>query len=422
MKDEVCPSPSGSYHDESGVSTALIVDEDTCSREELEGLFKVKFRIEDESAVSLNRDYVLNLAADSGFTRIVAGLSSAVVHIFDVNAERALQISSVATVSTPRTNDRVGICGVRFLDDTPNCLLVGESNGIVRLYDLRTQREQARFEENIECTQSFSSFGRRNLRISRKAINCFDSNSNGRIICTGTQQRQGDVCLLFYDVRQRQQLGTYFESHEDDITSLRFHYKNPDILCSGSTDGLINVFDIKEATEDDALTTTINTECSVQKLNWHKNIYEQDVISCITHTNDFHVYFADEGDIVSKFDRCQITAATKRKNEFNCNVVDAHSTENGDLLLLTGTTNNGEVLRTLRLNKNLLPVADFIGNKQLVRASVFDKKSGALVTGGESGFVTFWATENPGKEDGVLLSCSSGLKIKNKKSKKNTPY
>lgn len=44
------------------------------------------------------------------------------------------------------------------------------------------------------------------------------------------------------------------------------------------------------------------------------------------------------------------------------------------------------------------------------------------MTGGESGFVTFWATENPGKEDGVLPSCSSGLKIKNKKSKKNTPY
>lgn len=72
---EVCPSPSGSYHDESGVSTALIVDEDTCSREELEGLFKVKFRIEDESAVSLNRDYVLNLAADR------YNLYSSIVHL-----------------------------------------------------------------------------------------------------------------------------------------------------------------------------------------------------------------------------------------------------------------------------------------------------------------------------------------------------
>lgn len=422
-KDGVSHSFSGNFYDESGVPSPLVFDENTCSTEELEGLFQFKCRIGDESVVSFKNDYVLNLAADSGFTRVAAGLSSPVVHIFDVNTERTLQISSFASVPTPTTNALVGICGVRFLDDTPNCLLVGESNGVVRLYDLRMQKEQARFEENIDCTQDFHSFRRGKGMNVRKAINCFDSNSNSRIICTGTEQINGNVFLLFYDVRERQQLGGYFESHEDDITSLRFHHTNPDILCSGSTDGLINVFDIKEATEDEALTTTINTESSVQKLNWHKNIYEQDVISCITYTNDFHVYLPDEGDIVAKFDRCQITAAARRKNETSCNVVDAHSTGNGDILLLTGTNyNKGEVLRTLRLNKSLLPVADFIGNKQVVRASIFEKKSGTLVTGGESGFVTLWTTNSLSKDDGLLVSSSNELKYTNKKFKKKTPY
>ncbi|XP_018795822.1 PREDICTED: WD repeat-containing protein 89 [Bactrocera latifrons] len=415
-------SVPGTYDGETGEDMQLIDDEDTCGVEELENLFQVKCRIGNELAVSLNNDYILHLAADSCFTRVAAGLSNAIVHIFDVNVERAFQISSVTSVSTPTSNERVGICGVRFLDDTPNCLLVGENNGIVRLYDLRTQREQARFQENIECTDNFSYYGRGRGTSMRKAINCFDSNSNGRIICTGTEQYQGDTYLLFYDVRQREHLGGYFESHEDDITSLRFHDKNPDILCSGSVDGLINVFDIKEETEDDALTATINTECSIQKLNWHRNIYEQYVISCVTDTNDFHVYLAEEGDVVAKFDRAQITAAAKRKNKDNCNVVDAHSNGNGDLLLLTGTNNKGEVLRTLRLNKNLLPMADFIGTKQVVRASVYDKKSGALVTGGESGFVTLWTTEGSQKEDGGLASSSSEFKHKNKKSKKKTPY
>uniref|UniRef100_A0A034WCZ8 WD repeat-containing protein 89 n=1 Tax=Bactrocera dorsalis TaxID=27457 RepID=A0A034WCZ8_BACDO len=415
-------SVPGTYEGETGEDMQLIDDGDTCGAEELESLFQVKCRIGNELAVSLNSDYILHLAADSCFTRVAAGLSNAVVHIFDVNVERAFQISSVASVSTSTPDERVGICGVRFLDDTPNCLLVGENSGIIRLYDLRTQREQARFEENIEHTDNFSYNGRGSSMNIRKAINCFDSNSNGRIICTGTEQYQGDSFLLFYDVRQREHLGGYFESHEDDITSLRFHDKNPDILCSGSTDGLINVFDIKEETEDDALTATINVECSIQKLNWHKNIYEQDVISCVTDTNDFHVYFAEEGDVVAKFDRCQITAAAKRKNEDNCIVVGAHSNGNGDLLLLTGTNNKGEVLRILRLNNNLLPVADLIGNRQIVRTSVFDQKSGTLVTGGESGFVTLWTTEGSRKEDGGLTSSSSEFKYKNKKSKKKTPY
>ncbi|XP_050327477.1 WD repeat-containing protein 89 [Bactrocera neohumeralis] len=415
-------SVPGIYEGETGEDMELIDDEDTCGAEELESLFQVKCRIGNELAVSLNSDYILHLAADSCFTRVVAGLSNAVVHIFDVNVERAFQVSSVASVSTPTENERIGICGVRFLDDTPNCLLVGENNGVVRLYDLRTQREQARFEENIENTEHFSYYSRGRSMSVRKSINCFDSNSNGRIICTGTEQYQGDVFLFFYDVRKREHLGGYFESHENDITSLRFHDKNPDILCSGSTDGLINVFDIKEETEDDALTATFNAECSIQNLNWHTNIYEQDVISCVTDTHDFHVYLAEEGDIVAKFERCQIAAAAKRKNQDNCNVVGAHSNGNGDLLLLTGTNNKGEVLRTLRLNKNLLPVADFVGNKQVVRASVFDKKSGTLVTGGESGFVTLWTKEGSRKEDGGSASNSSEFKHKHKKSKKKTPY
>uniref|UniRef100_A0A0A1WUE4 WD repeat-containing protein 89 n=1 Tax=Zeugodacus cucurbitae TaxID=28588 RepID=A0A0A1WUE4_ZEUCU len=420
---EASYSRGGGYDDEWRDATPVVDDEDTCSAEELEGLFQIKCRIGGESAVSLEKVYVLHLAADSGFTRVAAGLSSSFVHIFDINAERTMQISSLTRIPTPQDNQILNVCGVRFLDDTPNCLLVGESEGSVHLFDLRTQREVARFEEDVECTQGFTNFrGGKNLG-DRKTINCFDSNSNGRIICTGTEQSKGEVYLFFYDVRERKHLGGYFESHEDDITALRFHDTNPDLLCSGSIDGLINVFDIREETEDDALTTTFNTESSVQKLNWHKNIYEQDVISCITHTNDFHVYLAEEGDVVATFDRCQITAAAKRRNEANCNVVNAHSTANGDLFLLAGTNHiKGEVLRTLRFNKSLLPMADFIGNKQIVRSSIFEKKSGTLVTGGESGFVTLWTADSTSKDDGLLASCSSELKHKSKKSKKKTPY
>ncbi|XP_054739675.1 WD repeat-containing protein 89 [Anastrepha obliqua] len=412
-----------SSDEDSNASESLLGDEDTCSAQELDTLFQIKYKIADESAVSLKKDYVLNLAADRGFTRVVAGLSSAAVHIFDINAERTLQLSTLTDIPAPISNVPQTISGVRFLDETPNCLLVGSSLGFVSLFDLRAQREQARFEEDIVCTQGFSNFGGTKGMNVRKVINCFDTNRNGRILCTGTEQRHGNVFLLFYDIRQCKQLGGYFESHEDDITSLRFHAENPDLLCSGSTDGLINLYDIKESTEFDALLTTINTESSVQKLNWHKNVYEKDLISCITHTNDFHVYIAEEGDEVAKFDRSQITDAAKRTKEANCNVIDAHSLDNGDVFLLTGINENrGEVMRALRSGKHLLPMADFIGNKQIVRASIFDQKSGVLVTGGESGFVTLWTAQNAAIDGESLASSSSALKHKHKKSKKNTPY
>ncbi|XP_036330625.1 WD repeat-containing protein 89 [Rhagoletis pomonella] len=418
---EAFDSRQNSSNDDSEDTTNVSGDEDTCGLQEVNDLFQIKCKIADESAVSLRNDYVLSLAADSGFTRVAAGLSSATVHIFDINAQRTL--STLSDIPAPVTNERTTTCGVRFLDETPNCLLVGSSHGLVRLFDLRTQSEQARFEEDIEFTQSISNFRAAKGMHMQKTINCFDTNSNGRILCTGTNQSQGNVFLFFYDIRERKPLGAYFDSHEDDITALCFHATNPDLMCSGSTDGLINVYNLKEATEDDALLTTINTESSVQMLNWHKNVYEHDLISCITHCHDFHVYLADEADVVAKFEREKIAEAAKGINETKCNVIGAHSLENGDLFLLVGTNRGkSEVLRSLRLGKDLLPRADFIGNKQLVRASIFDQKSGTVATGGESGFVTLWTTENTTNDEPVLTSSSSGLKHKSKKLKKKTPY
>uniref|UniRef100_W8BXJ5 WD repeat-containing protein 89 n=1 Tax=Ceratitis capitata TaxID=7213 RepID=W8BXJ5_CERCA len=400
--------------DESEEDATFLDDQNTCSPEELDKFFKLKCKIADESAVSLKKDYVLHLTANNGFTNVVAGLSSGFVHIFDTNAGLTLTRSTFTDMPKTGSNEPVSICGLRYLDESPNHLLVGDSRGFVRLFDLRTQKEQVCFEENMANAQDGAK---------RKAINCFDSNSNARILCMGTEQSHGNVFLLFYDIRERKPLGEYNESHENDISAVRFHDVNPDLLCSGSIYGLINIFDIKEPTEDDALMATINTESTIQKLNWHKNVYEQDLISCITHTNDFYVYQADEGDVVAKFERSHITAATKRSNEANCYVVDAHSSENGDIFLLAGTNiNKGEILRTLRLNKDLTPVADFIGNKQVVRTSIFNKKNGVMVTGGESGLVTLWSAGSADLNDAPVANSSKTFKHKNKKSAKKTPY
>ena len=44
---------------------------------------------------------------------------------------------------------------------------------------------------------------------------------------------------------------------------VRFHPSQPDTLATGSTDGLVCVFDISQTSEDDAISWTFNAESSV---------------------------------------------------------------------------------------------------------------------------------------------------------------
>lgn len=120
----------------------------------------------------------------------------------------------------------------------------------------------------------------------------FDISSNDHVICAGTEKVDDDALLVFWDARINSQdlsttkepLGAYSETHSDDITQVCFHPSNPNMVVSGSTDGLVNVFDISADNEDDALVTTCNSVSSVfHWLVWedYKQIY------CMTHDEDF---------------------------------------------------------------------------------------------------------------------------------------
>lgn len=120
------------------------------------------------------------------------------------------------------------------------------------------------------------------------------------MLCAGTTlNAAADAFLLFFDVRKQSTLGAYWECHSEDISQVRFHPKQPDRLASGAMDGLINVFDIGQANEDAALEYCMNTERTVQRLNWHKDEQlDKDLLSCITHMNEVHIYDVDDSQKV----------------------------------------------------------------------------------------------------------------------------
>lgn len=198
-----------------------------------------------------------------------------------------------------------------------------------------------------------------------------------------------DTYINFYDTRQRRHMGFYWESHTGDITALSFHPTNSDRLASGAGDGLINIYDIDNPSESDALQYCMNTESSIANLRWHSNDHNgvaKDLLTCLTQSHDLHVYDVDESELLMPaFDRIKLTSLLKQKSVMNCYVIDCHPMAKiGQTLLLAGSYAAGEnkVLRSLVVplhkkgTKESAPsgATNFRENQQIVRCSVYNKK------------------------------------------------
>lgn len=89
----------------------------------------------------------------------------------------------------------------------------------------------------------------------------------------------------------------YTESHNDDVTDLHFHPTLPHCLLSGSTDGLVNIYDIRITDEDDALVQVANHGSSVSKAGFLSPSSssggagaEADFFFALSHDETFAVY------------------------------------------------------------------------------------------------------------------------------------
>lgn len=252
-----------------------------------------------------------------------------------------------------------------------------------------------------------------------KPVNCFDVNCNSRIICAGSDELNHNVYLLFFDIRERRLMGGFFESHQEEITDVKFHPTDPDLVASGSTDGLINIFDCKKESEDDALKYCLNTGDSVSKLKWHW----EDKLSCITNTNELHLYDVNEQDLLKKWDRSSITEAIKRKSVIDCNLIDCYNYGSDEMMFLaTSNYNKGECLRSMKFNdKSIEPISNFSGNSQIIRASLFNEKENTFFTFGEGAIISIWK-EGKGDDASSSGNLKEGSLIKKKLKKKSNPY
>lgn len=368
---------------------------------------KIELKLSLEERVSPDENYILSVCGTQSEQefRIATAVSDDSCVIYSVGESLRR--------TTTLDHNQAPIVGVKFSSTSKNILYIATNNGLITACDLRAKgKVVAEFKDNTEDGKT-------------KPLASFDLSCDERLMAGGTEHTSGDAFILFWDIRQSSSktdknnlLGGYWESHMDDVTCLTFHPDKRNVLASGSTDGLMNIFDLTQSSEDLALTSSLNTESSVDRLGW----LTDDSLWCTTHIHTLQLWECEGASAYATFARSDL-AVSQTDDPDNCYLVRFHATKAFErpFLLAGSSTAKGENLRCLSVRKNRLePCYNLVGNKQIVRDSWVHEKSGCLVTVGEKGIVNVWRQA----ESSTQQSSSHKLltKIGTGRHHRNKPY
>ncbi|SCU88570.1 LADA_0E10924g1_1 [Lachancea dasiensis] len=119
-----------------------------------------------------------------------------------------------------------------------------------------------------------------------KSAPALSLDSRHNLLAYGTELSGVDAELHLYDIRSwSKPLRSLVDSHHDDVTSIKFHPSDPNVLLSGSTDGYANVYDLVQQEEDDALHQVINF-ASIHSCGW--SAYNK--IYTLSHMETFGIH------------------------------------------------------------------------------------------------------------------------------------
>ncbi|NWU81608.1 WDR89 protein, partial [Onychorhynchus coronatus] len=294
------------------------------------------------------------------------------------------------------------LSGVRFAHTCESAVFSACSDGTVKCWDVRSATQKP--------VQVFSGYPS-NVFIS------FDICCSDLIVCAGTEKVEQDTFLVFWDARgitdcassPKEPLGVYSESHSDDITKICFHPVEPNLVVSGSTDGLVNVFDINKDNEDDALISTCNSDSSVSFIGWSGKGYKQ--VYCLTHDEGFCWWDTAQLDteepitLLSVLDVRDSVCAESQSLHY---LVGGLYHEKAEKLFLVGGTSTGDIHLISCGTDGLSLVGTLCGgHSATVRSFCWNLADESLLTGGEDAQLLLW---KPGAVERSLTKKAS-LKI-----------
>lgn len=302
------------------------------------------------------------------------------------------------------------MCGLTFAHTSPVLLYSGSADGTVRAWDTRRPGSKAVQIFKSEAAHCYSSVG----------LSCSDT-----LLCAGTEQiSDGDSFLVFWDSRKAGALlGVYSESHSDDITQVCFHPQDKDRLASGSTDGLVNVFDLSQGTEDEALLATCNSGSSAAAVCWSGAEHTQ--LLCLSHDEGLHLW--DLGQLETDEPLTLFSAADARSlaplpDRGGVDyLVGGQWLQEDQKLLVLGGMSSGD-LHLMECDSSGLHLLRSLegGHTSTARCFLWDAARGALITGGEDAQLLLWKPEERQVTAAIResLKSKSALKLKSRPHKK----
>jgi len=298
-------------------------------------------------------DWALHLAAspasaNNGGGTISCGLSNGDVQVYDRQ-----RLHNVATLKpdAPRL-----ITDLAYGPET-TVVAAGDDGSLV-VYDLRKNDNE-----------SVALKGR--LSVGQPALSA-SLGFDGYLAAVSTTKGR----IHFLDLRSGGALlGSYVDSHNMDVTCVRFHPSNPSLLLSGAEDGLACVFDTTQPAEELALKSVLNVGTPIRRVGFcsvapASRQQQRNAVWCLTGSETASLWDADTTSCIHDFGglslRDGLSQAASSGNGGNSRrldyLIDAHFLADSQELLLSAGNAEGDAA-LFRLSQTTSPTAAATGQQ-----------------------------------------------------------
>ncbi|EPS40090.1 hypothetical protein H072_6124 [Dactylellina haptotyla CBS 200.50] len=216
------------------------------------------------------------------------------------------------------------------------------------------------------------------------------------LLAVGTELTGTNAEVVVWDLEGCEKM-TYVESHNDDVTHLSFHPTTRELLLSGSTDGLVNIYNMTITDEDEALHQVINHGSSIH----HAGFLNDTAIYGLSHDEVLSVYkladpdedveepapvnFGDVRGVLGCDYAIDVLLRGRRSSGTGILVVGSHERQWVDLHSLK----IGEEGKWGLGGEEAVRLVGGHG-EEVVRCLYLDDASATVFTGGEDGLVKAW--------------------------------
>ncbi|KKA26206.1 hypothetical protein TD95_000052 [Thielaviopsis punctulata] len=319
--------------------------------------------------------------ADDVYVLDVQRLQSALVSItsdqkLSVYAPEHLASGPVFSTTTNHGN----LTKFSILDGASSLVASTGEDGTVAVWDLRNEATKAQVAHFKAADGAILSMA------------C-DLRTHSIAVGTELQEKARYAAIALWDIRSTpSKTRQYVEVHSDDITELKFHPNDGNLLLSGSTDGLVNVCDTRITDEDEVIIQTFNHGASIH----HADFLSTTEVYALSHDERFALYdmadhvekgsaMLDVGDLRKPLG-CQYVANVTTKTDGSGAIIGAGCQDQQGFTLIHLAKNNGS-WGLAPESAVTLPGAH---GEELIRGFCFFDESHAIFTGGEDGTIKGW--------------------------------